>query len=275
MNLKTSLRPFVPPIVWSKLRRVTTLNNPPKQMTAGKDITAMASAKNFSIEFRCVPLLSDTYFVPEYAAHKPASVAILAGSFYEPATHALISELLQMRPGNLVHAGTFFGDMLPSFSRACSGTVYAFEPVLENYVLAKLCAQENDLDNVILQNAGLGSTVAVARIDTGDEDGAHQGGSSQISDTGQFTTLVTIDSFHISDLSIIQLDVEGHELEALRGAVETIERNSPIVMIEDNLDNCAGFLKSIDYSHSGEIPGLSIWTSKEDKIDLQTILKRL
>ena len=43
-------------------------------------------------------------------------------------------------------------------------------------------------------------------------------------------------------LSIIQLDVERHELEALRGASETIKKNHPIVMIEDNKNECAGFL---------------------------------
>ena len=185
MRLKMQLKPFVPPIVWSGLKRAAaSLEKTPKQTKAGKDFTAMTSAQNFSIEFRRVSLPSGTFFLPEYAAHRPATQAILTGVLYEPETHALISELLRVRPGNLVHAGTFFGDMLPSFSRACSGTVYAFEPVLENYVLAKLCVQENELDNVVLLNAGLGSKVTVARIDTGDEDGPHRGGASQIADRG-------------------------------------------------------------------------------------------
>jgi FkbM family methyltransferase len=276
MNLKRALKPFLPPIVWSGLRRVTASHEKsPKQTKAGKDIMAMSSAQSFSIELRRITLPSGIYFIPEYAAHRPASQAVLNGTLFEPATHTVITQLLQERPGNLVHAGTFFGDMLPSFSRACPGVVFAFEPVLENYVLAKLCVQENDLDNIVLLNAGLGSTVAVTRIDTGDADGVHRGGASQISDRGQFTTLVSIDSFRISDLSIIQLDVEGYELEALRGAVETIEKNSPIVMIEDNNDKCAGFLRSLNYTPAGRIPGLSIWVSSGDKIDIQTILKRV
>jgi len=165
--------------------------------------------------------------------------------------------------------------MLPSFSKACPRTVFAFEPVLENYVLAKLCIQENRLTNVVMQNAGLGSSISVARVDTEAENGMHRGGGSQIADRGQFTALVTIDSFNIADLSIVQLDVEGYELEALRGAAKTINRSNPIIMIEDNNRNCEQFLTSVEYSYIGEIPGLMIWQSRYDGSDVRGVLSRL
>jgi FkbM family methyltransferase len=235
----------------------------------------LASNHGFAIGLKHVSLPSGEYFVPKYAAHRPAARAILAGNFYEPDTHALVSRLLAVRHGSMIHAGTFFGDMLPSFSRACSGTVYAFEPVLENCVLAKLCVQANGLANVFLLNAGLGSHVEVAHIDTGEKSGSHRGGASQIADRGQFTALVTVDSFHIGNLAIIQLDVEGFELEALHGAVETIDRNSPVIMIEDNSANCPDFLASINYSLVAKIPGLAIWTSRRDESDYSGALKSI
>ena len=64
----------------------------------------------------------------------------------------------------MVHAGTFFGDMLPSLSAKCPATVFAFEPVLENYVLAKLTVSENNLGNVLLLNSALGSSYGISSI---------------------------------------------------------------------------------------------------------------
>jgi len=207
-----------------------------------QSFAAKTSEDQFNLSFICVESSEGVFFVPKYAAHRPASQAILNGRLYEPYTHIVIAEILRLRPGSLVHAGTFFGDMLPSFSKAASELVYAFEPVLENYLLAKLCVQENNLGNVLIQNAGLSSSITVARINTAAGNGDHLGGASHISDSGQSTTLLTIDSLAISNLSIIQLDVEGHELEALKGAIQTIKTHWPVIMIEDNHNNCAEFL---------------------------------
>ena len=48
--------------------------------------------------------------------------------------------------------------------------------------------------------------------------------------------LVTLDSFaeskKLSTIDIIKLDVEGHELQALEGALNTIEKYKPIIIIE-------------------------------------------
>jgi FkbM family methyltransferase len=86
--------------------------------------------------------------------------------------------------GSMVHAGTFYGDMLPTFSSYVSSNVYAFEPVLENYVLAKICAAKNNLENVLLFNCGLGSSVENLRINTTEGNGQHAGGASKIDANG-------------------------------------------------------------------------------------------
>jgi FkbM family methyltransferase len=43
---------------------------------------------------------------------------------------------------------------------------------------------------------------------------------------------ITIDSLDLSDVSFIKLDVEGHELPALLGAANTIDRDGPLLLIE-------------------------------------------
>ena len=211
----------------------------------------------FKVELRKISRAGATYFLPAYALHRPACSDMLAGRFSEPATHRLIPALLEELGGNMVHAGTFFGDMLPTFART-GARIYAFEPVLENYVLARLCVIENELTNVVLFHSALGITQGTARMDTGGT--SHSGGASHVSEHGQITTLLSIDSVAPENVCVLQLDVEGYELPALRGAVTTIERDNPVILIEDNTDTCAAFLDERGYSRAGSIPGLTIWT---------------
>ena len=61
--------------------------------------------------------------------------------------------------GDLVHAGTYFGDFIPALSRVCApdAKVWAFEPNPENYRCALITTTLNNLHNVEIKNAGLGS----------------------------------------------------------------------------------------------------------------------
>lgn len=235
----------------------------------------MLSERRFRIEFTPSKVEGDDYFVPYYARKRRAGQRILSGVYYEPLTHRLVHEIQRIRPGSMFHAGTSFGDMLPSFSRACAGTLYAFEPVLENYVMAKLCVQKNGLDDVILLNAALGSEISMGYMDVTLGDGAHRGGTSQLAAQGQPTAILTIDQFGLEEVSLIQLDVEGHELEALLGAKQTIARCRPYILIEDNLDNCAEFLTQLDYHCIGEIPNLTFWVHEAEKGQLSEIIANM
>jgi len=44
--------------------------------------------------------------------------------------------------------------------------------------------------------------------------------------------LKTLDSFDFSDIDMIKIDVEGFEEEILAGALKTIEKNKPVLVIE-------------------------------------------
>lgn len=265
------LRQFVPPILRPFIRRLLR-HLAPVRIGGGAQLPGMSN-DSYRVNFRRVQAGGEFYFVPAYAINRPACQAILSGHYYEPLTHRLIQDLLNARTGDLIHAGTFFGDMLPSFSHSCAGTVYAFEPVLENYVLAKLSIEENDLDNVLIFNAGLGSELSAIRIDTGGEMGAHYGGGSRIAEAGQRTLMMTIDSLGLQSVSVLQLDVEGSELEALRGGVRTIKGSEPTILIEDNLGNCEPFLRSLSYVPVGSIPGLDLWATEASAVRIRNIVQ--
>ena len=231
--------------------------------------------EKFEIEFKRLLLSGDQYFVPKYALHRPAVRKLLSGELYEPDTHNFVNKFCKSFKGSMVHAGTFFGDMLPSFSKCVSGYVYAFEPVLENYILAKLCVEFNNLKNVILMNCALSDDIRNLYIKKYESDGKHAGGASHISDDGTICVTISIDNLNIDDLVLIQLDVEGHEISALKGAQATIRKNRPVIAIEDNSNNCSEFLLDIKYEKVGQLPGLTIWSPIENNVYKEKIVSIL
>ncbi|MGC5029345.1 FkbM family methyltransferase [Micromonospora sp. DT229] len=43
---------------------------------------------------------------------------------------------------------------------------------------------------------------------------------------------ITLDSLGLTEVRFIKIDIEGHELPALRGAAETVKRDRPVLLIE-------------------------------------------
>lgn len=180
------------------------------------------------------------YCVPESSRHRPAARRILSNDVYEPETIEFI--ISNCGNGDVVHAGTYFGDFLPALSSgAPNAKVWAFEPNPENYRCASITLVINGITNVVLTNAGLGAKQECLLMKTADENGRSLGGASRIiaSDLGEVpgtdnVQIVAVDDVLGADrnVSIIQLDVEGHEKEALTGALKTIQRCLPIIILE-------------------------------------------
>lgn len=217
---------------------------------------ATRARRVFGLDTTVVRFDGSVYYVPNYADHRPVAQKILGRRYVEPALHDLVQAVMARRPGSMISAGTFFGDMLPSFSGKTPELVYAFEPVIENYLLAREVVVANDLGNVVLLHAGLGADPgpATARIATRRQGQRHLGGASRIisgSQQSEFFSqrvpMLAIDQLTVEDLSIIQLDVEGHELPVLKGAISTIEAHQPVIVIEDNQRNCPQFLSELSY----------------------------
>ena len=214
------------------------------------------------------------FLMPKGSAHRPACQHLLQGKIWEPSTHRNFTRILARRPGSVVHAGTFFGDMLHVLS-AHAVSVHAFEPVLENFVFAKMNAQRLGLSNVYLHCSGLSDGRETRWIQTSRTDGTPLGGASQFhakDPSGQhaeLTRVTTIDSLGLSDVSLIHLDVEGWELRALLGAVETIRKTWSILMLEDNLGNCRDPLRALGYTRVFQVDSLDYYAARADLAFLQ------
>jgi len=188
------------------------------------------------------------YCVPD-KHENPASRAIRSGNIFEPNTIKFIIENVE---GDMIHAGTYFGDMIPVFAKHAN-KVWAFEPSPINFYCAQKTTELNDVENIELQNFALSDTSGQSLQFVIKRNNKFLGGMSRIlkaekSDSMETVQVKTIRIDEVipdsSNISIIQLDVEGHEFEALKGGAETIKRCRPIIIFEVNSDTPHNELKS-------------------------------
>lgn len=185
-----------------------------------------------------------TYCIPDSSKHRISSKKILKGLVWEPET---IQFIIKYCEHELIHAGAYFGDMLPAFSKIIK--VWAFEPCKENYECALKTIEMNGLTNITLINKALGETSKTAKLMV-ERNGKVLGGGSEICNPDLSTLnrkaflkkqykstkvqMTTIDETIPKDskISVIHLDVEGYEPNTLHGAVNTIKRCSPFLLLE-------------------------------------------
>ena len=74
---------------------------------------------------------------------------------------------------------------------------------------------------------------------------------------GSGRTSKRLDDYNFLNVDYIKIDVEGHELKVIKGAIATIEKYNPVIVIEENgsqelynkgvKDDALNFLQSINY----------------------------
>jgi len=103
--------------------------------------------------------------------------------------------------------------------------VHAFEPNPENMKILKRNAELNEVSVDTLEYA-LGSVEGKVSM-------FPNGATSRIVDgEGIEVPVRTLDSFQLPRVDLLKVDVEGYELEVLRGAEQTLARCHPVMMVE-------------------------------------------
>ena len=117
--------------------------------------------------------------------------------------------------------------------------VYAFEPMLDHYKCLE--ANTENLNNVKLFNCAISD---VEKKLYGAYRTNKNSGSFQILDSGyqqpkkksprQIYEIESkrLDNFEFTNVGLVKVDVEGWELEVLKGAVDTISKFKPVLLIE-------------------------------------------
>lgn len=127
------------------------------------------------------------------------------------------------------HVGIFSRHFAQVFDR-----VIAFEPTLET----RQCLERNVPDNVTIVPFACGDrddTVLFRRhiknsggTEMAIEDRGDSGGFEHYS-----VRMITLDSLNLSGVGLVKIDIQGAEPLALRGAVDTLRRCKPVVLIEE------------------------------------------
>lgn len=127
----------------------------------------------------------------------------------------------------LVDGGAYDGDTvrdLAARTQNLYGHIHAFE--LDPAVAAAFAAKTAHMDRVTLHSVGLWSGPATLKLQQRTDNGG------RISDAGETNVdLVALDDIDVGVPTVIKLDVEGAEVDALAGATATIGRHRPKLAI--------------------------------------------
>jgi FkbM family methyltransferase len=213
------------------------------------------------------------YALRQDILHRPVARYIAEGRVYEPDTIAFIRN--RCGTGDVVHAGTFFGDFLPGIAAALTpgALLWAFEPNPSNFALAERTAALNRLQNVRLHNAALSDAEGRLTLVVRNPAGGSVGGGSYVADDAAALAGQTVEvpSRRIDDMvpadrpvSIVQLDVEGHEKPALQGARGLVERWRPILILErfEDRDFLDRLFPALGYRPAGRLHGNVVYSAE-------------
>ncbi len=131
----------------------------------------------------------------------------------------------------MIDAGMYRGETIFDIVDWNKGLGYAkiigVEPDKENFMAAQNWIEGKNLANIELKNVGVGSSGKKYTFMANGNSGSH------FAENGNDTVVVeTIDSMVGSeDVSYIKMDIEGFELDALKGAKEVIQRCHPRLLV--------------------------------------------
>jgi FkbM family methyltransferase len=223
------------------------------------------------------------YYLPTDAHEDIVANAIKGGSVFEGEVVELARRYV--RPGSVVlDVGANFGQMSVLFSHMVgdSGKVYSFEADDFVYEILQKNIEANRLAGRIVPVFGAvhDSMGATLHFPVQDFQRFSTYGSYGIDynygGAGRPVPTVTIDSLNIVDpLSFMKVDIQGGDLQAMRGALETIKRHRmPIIFeyeyaLEDefkmSFQDYVDFVRSIDYRFERVVSGHNYLIVPRDK----------
>lgn len=162
---------------------------------------------------------------------------LIAGDYNEPETHAFLEWLLPRSPpgSQFVDVGANIGAML--ISSAVKGNVSSavgFEPNPECVRTIQRSAALNRLSNVRVVQAVVAESVRAVTWDASETANAGHLVSGAAPGESLTSTTVDIELADFTGPSIMLIDVEGAEPLVVRGAIEYIRRNQPLIILEYN-----------------------------------------
>lgn len=165
---------------------------------------------------------------------------------YEPELHSLAMRLLERHTnGTVLDIGANLGSFCVRLAKSRRDlNFHAFEP--QRIIYYQLCANTfiNGLDNIHCHHFGLSNKTDRLELEMPDYSQEHNIGAFSIDEDTRDNdyecktvgkkeriTVFPLDSADHRNIVLLKVDVEGHELEVIRGAKKTLEKNNypPII----------------------------------------------
>ena len=178
---------------------------------------------------KILPLSPDLYYYNGYflpVEHFESSVF-----FYEHGLDTL-RDLSKIREKDIIDVGGFIGDSALVFQRYTDKSIHCFEASPTNYQKLLKTIELNQATRIIPVNNGLGAREEKLMINL------CSSGSSLIFSHYSFGSeeahIITLDSYvqqHGVEVGFIKVDIEGFEMEFIKGAKHTICTQKPTMLI--------------------------------------------
>lgn len=110
--------------------------------------------------------------------------------------------------------------------------VYGFEPNPRNYSL--LARNTEMFNNIQLMNCAVGSKFGMIKCSDYNPNVPGNYGNMKVGVTDATITvpMVTIDDLDLEKPDLIKIDVEGSEIDVIKGCIKTIEEHKPLIYYE-------------------------------------------
>lgn len=193
--------------------------------------------------------------VPYKDAH--VGMYLITKGEFEPLSTKVFLDLLDSS-SVVVDVGANFGYYtVLGAKKSSSGRVYSFEPGKSNFRVLKKNINLNGLHNVYAEEIALGNSNEEASFR---EDSIHSGRSEVDPKGKNKVQMKTLDSYAdingLDSVDFIKIDVEGYELEVLKGASNLIARSGNMhALLEFNI----GSLRKMQMSKEDFFSALAIY----------------
>lgn len=130
-------------------------------------------------------------------------------------------------------------------------TIFSFEPYAPNYENLVINIQQNGLEHIVQPVAmAVGKCRGIAKLDYTNTDnfGGTTFSVAEGAETG--VTMISIDEFvrehAVQEVSFIKIDTEGFEIDILKGALVTLQRDRPMLWVEVSEQSFSQILMLLD-----------------------------
>ncbi len=177
---------------------------------------------------------------------------------------------------DIIDAGAYIGDSSLAFTKLTLGNVHAFEPFEESFNKMLENIKLNDVNNLIPVKASLSDVNGEEKIYlSGDNvQGITTDESYRRYDKSFTVKTITIDKYvqeNNLNVGFIKVDVEGAEQRLLKGAIETIKSQKPLLILSiyhtpNDFFEIKPLIEKLDLGYNFKISKERPWTFLADTV---------